>query len=174
MIIVMLKDRLFCHENHYLHLDCFVETASRYGNIQDKILYPDTTRNLKGFDKLSFGYQAKVKEVLFPHLVDDSIKYQLTIHYNISKLDYHQLKIEMQKRNISIFEPTTNIYEPLKISYHESLDRLKNYLDNFQCQAKHKQLIWGFCRIVTTTNNLAFIDYLIRIIFKYAPLYICE
>ena len=177
MIIVVLKDRLFWNENDYLHLKCFREIAYKYGNIVDKIIYPDTTQNLKGFRDLSLHYKKQVKEIIFPHLVDKSIKYQLALsmnNFNIKTLDSPQLILEMKKRNLPIFEQTNSNYEPLKISYYQLFERFQTFLDDYKCQAKHTELVFGFCRRITTKNKIPFIVYLIRIILKYGPLYICE
>jgi len=167
IILIVTREPFY----YYYHLSCYKLIATLHGNIVDGILFPDCTQNLDGYNNLALKHKKLVNDILFPKLVDDSIKYQLRLpKYNISDLDLNQLIIQLQLRDIEIFDQT--IIKMLKVKKEEAMDRLQTFLENEQCQNKHKLLVYGFCNHFSRIFNITFPQYLIRFVLLYGPLYI--
>ena len=137
-------------------------------DFQQNMLYPDTTKELRGYNKLTIKQQNIIQKKLFPNLENDPIKYQLNVH-NIATLNHEELILSLQQRDLPIFEYTRT---GLKFKRNKCIERLKSFLDCERCLNRHTLLIFGFCNELVKEFNVSFPVYLIQIVKSFYYIYI--
>ena len=110
-----------------------------------RYIYPDCTHNLDGYNKLHNKYKQIVNYYLFPNLVNITLRYQLRlVNYQLWELNVIQLIFELQQRDIQIFDSkSTELKIMCKINM---IQRLKSFLDDYECRKKDEILVHGYCK----------------------------
>eukprot|EP01084_Bolivina_argentea_P052559 96545_1 len=139
---------------YWYHPCCYIK--------QKKVRKPPTTKDLRGYAKLSDTEKNEIRLLLWPNSVSELIKPRLKLSKNISAMKIKDLKYELQRRDLK--------YNGNK---SELRNRLKEYLNSNECQETNQLLTIGYIRQYENKYTHIIIPmYLKMILFNYYPAYI--
>lgn len=131
----------------YFHLQCYKTVRINFGQMHPHHFVPSNTKQLKGFKSItSPDIKDYVRMLLWPMQVPYKHRFQQKLSKNIIHMNKEELRIELEKRNLSQF-----VAKPDKIGIIKKYkQRINKFLNLPQCKNKGDHLIHGYCRAIET------------------------
>ena len=186
VMIATTSSGYFCTYKRWHHLSCFAKAKDKRK--------PPTSNDLNWFNNLPDDHKKTVQEALWPNMVPLKDRCYLILPKNLYKMTCKDLKLELQKRNLSFKGKKAVLVERLnkflEQMEYEKVNRM-NYKDiqiqlkqrDLCCKGKKDELvkrlylhlrnekveysIFGYCRPIEQNHNYNMPTYLKKIIIKY-------